>query len=71
MLSHRSCVTPDSVCDVVWQKRVKDGKWAASFPWTLDGKSDAMTDLDSIAKAVDIALAASRGLIPDPTGGML
>jgi spore germination cell wall hydrolase CwlJ-like protein len=30
-----------------------------------------MTDLDAIGKAVDIALAASRGKIKDPTGGAL
>jgi spore germination cell wall hydrolase CwlJ-like protein len=30
-----------------------------------------MTDLDAIGKAVDIALAASRGKLKDPTGGAL
>jgi spore germination cell wall hydrolase CwlJ-like protein len=30
-----------------------------------------MTDLDAIGKAVDIALAVSRGKIKDPTGGSL
>ena len=30
-----------------------------------------MTDLDAIGKAVDIALAATRGKIKDPTGGAL
>ena len=53
----------DSVCDVVWQPM--------QFSWTQDGKSDRMTDLDAIGKAVDIALAASRGKIKDPTGGSL
>jgi Cell Wall Hydrolase len=53
----------DKVCDVVWQK--------GQFSWTEDGKSDRMTDLDAISKAVDVALAASRGKIKDPTGGAL
>jgi spore germination cell wall hydrolase CwlJ-like protein len=30
-----------------------------------------MTDIDAISKAVDIALAESRGKIKDPTGGAL
>ena len=30
-----------------------------------------MTALDAIGRAVDIALAASRGKIKDPTGGPL
>ncbi|HSX80874.1 MAG TPA: cell wall hydrolase, partial [Candidatus Saccharimonadia bacterium] len=55
------------LCDVVWQKGFKDGKWIAHFSWTLDGKSDAMLETDSIAKAVDIALATSWCTIPDPT----
>jgi spore germination cell wall hydrolase CwlJ-like protein len=54
---------PDSVCDVVWQPD--------QFSWTQDGRSDRMTDLDATGKAVDIALAASRGKIKDPTGGAL
>jgi N-acetylmuramoyl-L-alanine amidase len=54
---------PDSVCGVVWQP--------SQFSWTEDGRSDRMTDLDAIGKAVDIALAASRGKIKDPTGGAL
>jgi spore germination cell wall hydrolase CwlJ-like protein len=59
----RSPAYPDSVCGVVWQK--------GQFSWTEDGRSDQMTDLDAIGKAVDIALAASRGKIKDPTGGAL
>jgi hypothetical protein len=30
-----------------------------------------MTDIDATGEAVDIALAASRGKIKDPTGGAL
>ena len=48
----RSPAYPDTVCGVVWQKD--------QFSFTDDGKSDRMTDLDAIGKAVDIALAASR-----------
>jgi N-acetylmuramoyl-L-alanine amidase len=59
----RSPAYPASVCGVVWQK--------GQFSWTEDGRSDRMTDLDAIGKAVDIALAASRGKIKDPTGGAL
>ena len=59
----RSPAYPDSVCDVVWEPN--------QFSWTQDGKSDRMTDLDAIGKAVDIALAASRGRIKDPAGGSL
>jgi N-acetylmuramoyl-L-alanine amidase len=54
---------PDTVCGVVWQP--------GQFSWTEDGRSDRMTDLDAIGKAVDIALAASRSKIKDPTGGAL
>jgi spore germination cell wall hydrolase CwlJ-like protein len=54
---------PDSVCDVVWQR--------GQFSWTENGRSDRMTDLDAIGKAVDIALAASRGKCKHPTGGSL
>jgi spore germination cell wall hydrolase CwlJ-like protein len=59
----RAPAYPDSVCGVVWQQ--------GQFSWTEDGKSDRMTDLDAIGKAVDVALAASRGKIKDPTGGAL
>jgi spore germination cell wall hydrolase CwlJ-like protein len=59
----RSPAYSDSVCGVVWQKD--------QFSWTEDGRSDRMTDLDAIGQAVDIALAASRGKIKDPTGGAL
>jgi spore germination cell wall hydrolase CwlJ-like protein len=59
----RAPAYPDSVCGVVWQK--------GQFSWTEDGRSDRMTDLDAIGKAVDIVLAASRAEIKDPTGGAL
>jgi spore germination cell wall hydrolase CwlJ-like protein len=59
----RSPAYPDSVCGVVWQK--------GQFSWTEDRKSDRMTDLDAIGKAVDTALAASRDKIKDPTGGAI
>jgi spore germination cell wall hydrolase CwlJ-like protein len=59
----RSPDYPDTICGVVWQ--------AGQFSWTADGKSDRMTDLDAIGRAVDIALAVSRGKIKDPTGGAL
>jgi N-acetylmuramoyl-L-alanine amidase len=59
----RSPAYPDTVCGVVWQK--------GQFSWTEDGGSDRMTDLGAIGKAVDIALAAARGRIKDPTGGAL
>jgi spore germination cell wall hydrolase CwlJ-like protein len=59
----RSPAYPDTVCGVVWQKD--------QFSFTDDGKSDRMTDLDAIGKAVEIALAASRSKVKDPTGGAL
>jgi spore germination cell wall hydrolase CwlJ-like protein len=59
----RAPAYPNSVCGVVWQP--------GQFSWTEDGRSDRMTDLDVIGKAVDVALAASRGKIKDPTGGAL
>jgi spore germination cell wall hydrolase CwlJ-like protein len=59
----RSPDYPDTICDVVWQK--------GQFSWTEDGRSDRMTDLQAIERAVDIALAVSRGKIKDPTGGAL
>jgi spore germination cell wall hydrolase CwlJ-like protein len=54
---------PDSVREVVWQP--------GQFSFTNDGRSDRMTDPEAIEKAVDVALAASRGKIKDPTGGAL
>lgn len=59
----RSPAYPDTVCGVVWQP--------GQFSWTEDGRSDRMTDLDAIGKAVDIALGAARGKIKDPAGGAL
>jgi N-acetylmuramoyl-L-alanine amidase len=59
----RSRSYPDSVCGVVWQ--------SGQFSWTEDGRSDRMTDLDAIGKAVDIALSVSWGKIKDSTGGAL
>ena len=54
---------PKTICGVVMQPE--------QFSWYSDGRSDRMTDLDAIGKAVDIALAVSRGKIPDPTGGSM
>jgi spore germination cell wall hydrolase CwlJ-like protein len=54
---------PDTVCGVVWQPE--------QFSWTEDGRSDRMTNLPAIQKAVDVALAVSRGKVADPTGGSL
>jgi spore germination cell wall hydrolase CwlJ-like protein len=54
---------PDTICGVVLQPD--------QFSWFSDGKSDRMTDLQAIQKAVDIALAVSRGKIKDPTGGSM
>jgi spore germination cell wall hydrolase CwlJ-like protein len=59
----RSPAYPDTVCDVVRQP--------GQFSWIEDGRSDRMTDLDAIGRAVDIALAVLRGKIKDPTGGAL
>jgi spore germination cell wall hydrolase CwlJ-like protein len=59
----KSPLFPDSVREVVWQPD--------QFSFTNDGRSDRMTDLEAIGKAVDIALAASRGKIKDSTGGAL
>jgi spore germination cell wall hydrolase CwlJ-like protein len=59
----KSLLYPDSVCGVVWQP--------GQFAWTEDGRTDGMTDLDAIGKAVDLALAASQGRIKDPTCGAL
>jgi N-acetylmuramoyl-L-alanine amidase len=59
----KSPAYPKSVCGVVWQP--------GQFSRTEDGKSDRLTDLGAIGKAVDIALAVSRGKVKDPTGGSL
>jgi spore germination cell wall hydrolase CwlJ-like protein len=59
----QSPLYPDTVREVVWQK--------GQFSWTQDGKSARMTDPQAIQKAVDIALAVSRGKIKDPTDGAL
>jgi len=59
----RSPLYPDTICGVIWQP--------GQFSWTEDSRSDRRTNLDAIGKAVDIALAALRGKIKDPTGGAL
>ena len=59
----RSPDYPDTICGVVWQK--------GQCSWTEDGHRDRMTDLDAIGRAVESALAVSRGKIQDPTGGAL
>jgi spore germination cell wall hydrolase CwlJ-like protein len=59
----KSPLYPDSMREVVWQP--------GQFSFTNDGRSDRMTDPEAIEKAVDIALAVSRGKIKDPTGGSL
>ena len=59
----KSPLYPDTVREVVWQK--------GQFSWTQDGKSDRMTDPRAIQKAVDIALAVTRGKIKDPTDGSM
>ena len=59
----KSPLYPDTIREVVWQPD--------QFSFTNDGRSDRMTDLDAIGRAVDIALAVSRGKIKDPTGGAL
>jgi N-acetylmuramoyl-L-alanine amidase len=59
----RSPHYPDTICGVVTQE--------SQFSWFSDGKSDRITDLVAIEKAVDIALAVTRGRIKDPTGGSL
>jgi len=56
-------VARSTVCDVVWQP--------GQFSYTQDGKSERMTELPAIQKAVDIALAVSRGKRRDVTGGAL
>jgi spore germination cell wall hydrolase CwlJ-like protein len=40
---------PDTICDVVWQKRrhPQSRKWVAQFSWTWDGKHDRPTDIKS------------------------
>jgi spore germination cell wall hydrolase CwlJ-like protein len=54
---------PKTICGVVWQDH--------QFSFTNDGHSDRMTDLNAIQKAVDVALAVSRGKVRDVTGGAL
>jgi hypothetical protein len=56
----RSPAYPDTVCGVVWQQ--------GQFSWTEDGKSDRMTDLGAIGKAVDTALARVAGQNQGPYG---
>ena len=49
-----------SICGVVWQP--------GQFSWTLDPHLRRMTDIDAIATAVDVALAAWNGTEPNPIG---
>jgi spore germination cell wall hydrolase CwlJ-like protein len=62
---------PKSVCEVVWQKNwdPKKRKWVAAFSWTLDGKSDRMTNMRAIERAADVFIAALRRKVLDVTRG--
>lgn len=53
---------PSTICGTVWQK--------GQFSWTRDGRSDKMTDVGAIERAVDVSLSVIRGKVADPTGGM-
>ena len=59
----RSPDDPDTIGGVVWQK--------GPCSWTEDGRRDRMTDLDALGRAVESAVAMSRGKSKDPTGGAL
>lgn len=50
---------PDTVCEVIWQKRKhpKTGKWVAQFTWTLDGKPDTPVNKKEWQHAQNIANA--------------
>jgi len=62
---------PNSVCEVVWQKRWSKyrGKWVAQFSWTLDGKSDAPIEDEAYREAVRLSTALCAGGIHDFTNG--
>jgi spore germination cell wall hydrolase CwlJ-like protein len=57
----RSPDDPDTIWGVVWQQ--------GQCSWTEDGRRDRMTALDAIGRAVESAVAVSRGKSKDPTGG--
>lgn len=62
---------PNSVCEVVWQKRwsKRYGRWVAQFSWTLDGKSDAPIENEAYDEAVRLSTALFAGGIHDFTNG--
>lgn len=55
---------PNSFCGVVWQKRYvrRLGREIAQFSWTLDGRSDKITDQKAWQLAKSIAELAYEGV---------
>jgi len=61
----RSSRFPDSICEVVWQKRRNQNeKWVAQFSWTWDGKGDTPREIELWEEAQMIAgaMIAERSL---------
>lgn len=48
---------PDTICEVVWQKRRSptSGKMVAQFSWTLDGRADVPHNFSAYYKASQVA----------------
>ncbi len=61
----KSTQFPDSICDVVWQKRRNQNeRWVAQFSWTWDGKGDTPREMErwEEAQMVAGAMIAERSL---------
>lgn len=69
---------PDTICDVVWQKKwgPTSRRWVAQFSWTLDGKADRPYNHKKntnarweMAKKIAKVVYEFGHVIPDPSKG--
>ncbi len=76
----RTADFPKSICEVVWEKGrdYRTGRTVAQFSWTLDDRSDRVTEPAAWDKAVGLAVRAMSTLapaamtpLPDPSLGAL
>lgn len=76
----RTADFPKSICEVVWEKGrdYRTGRTVAQFSWTLDDRSDRVTEPAAWDKAKSLAARAMAtlapapvSLVPDPSLGAL
>ncbi|MBP2293775.1 cell wall hydrolase [Azospirillum rugosum] len=68
----RTADFPKSICEVVWEKGrdYRTGRTVAQFSWTLDDRSDRVTEPAAWDKAKSLAARAMATLAPAPVASM-